>query len=100
MNSRENSSARPITAPRDPEVDTVESSRRSVTPSPDTVNLRDEDYPAVDQPLVAGSREARALHQNPPRRPDQLEAGGAGDAARPSKTGIMKPPLPPRGQMK
>ncbi|HYD85124.1 MAG TPA: hypothetical protein VEA63_13760, partial [Opitutus sp.] len=67
-----------------------------VMPSPDTVNIRDEDYPSEGKPLPAESPAAKALHEHPPQGHDQLEVGSAGDAARPSKTGIMKPTLPPR----
>ena len=86
--------------PRDRDVDTAESSRRDVMPSPDTVNMPDEDYPMTHKPLPAESDAARALHDRPPKGKDQLEVGSAGDAARPMKTGIMNPNLPPRGQMK
>lgn len=66
-------------------------------PSPDTVNIRDEDYPAAGKPLLPDSPEAEALHENRAPGKDQLEVGSAGDAARPTKTGIMNPTLPPRG---
>ena len=89
-----------IVVPRDSDVDTAESSRREVTPSPDTINIRDEEYPSDDKPLAAESPEARTLHERRPRAPDQLEVGSAGDAARPTKTGIMKTTLPPRSDMK
>ncbi len=89
-----------ITVPRDRDVDTAETSRREVMPSPDTINIRDEDYPASDQPLPSDSQHARALHAQPPGGRDQLRPGSAGDAARPSKTGIMNPSLPPRGNVR
>jgi hypothetical protein len=85
-----------IDVPRDADLDTPESSRRDVTPSPDTVNIRDEDYPSAGKPLLPGSPTARALQERPPAGDDQLRAGSAGDAARPSKTGIVNPSLPPR----
>ena len=69
-------------------------------PSPDTINIRDEDYPSANKPLPEDSLFAQKLHEHPPQGEDQLEVGSAGDAARPTKTGIMKPTLPPRGQMK
>lgn len=89
-----------ITVPRDPDVDTAADNSSEVMPSPDTVNIADEDYPSDDKPLLPESAAARKLHENPPKGSDQLEVGSAGDAARPSKTGIMNTTLPPRGQMR
>ena len=104
MNSQpaKQSSSRPKdpTVPRDRDVDTTENSRRDVMPSPDTVNMPDEDYPMTHKPLPAESEATRALHDRPPKGKDQLEVGSAGDAARPMKTGIRNPNLPPRAQMK
>lgn len=88
-----------IVVPRDPDVETAETSRSEVMPSPDTVNIRDEDYPAEGKPLQPESRAARVLHEHPPKGKDQLEVGSAGDAARPSKSGIMNTTLPPREQL-
>jgi hypothetical protein len=65
-------------------------------PSPDTTNARDEDYANAGKPLVADSREAKALHENPPRAKGELGVGTAGDAARPTKMGIHDKPIPPR----
>jgi hypothetical protein len=105
MNSNEKPvppSERKIAVPRDRDPDTAASSRRSITPSPDTVNIRDEDYPSAEteRPLPADSPVAAVLHEQPPHGRDQLQTGSAGDAARPSKTGVMRPTLPPRGQTK
>jgi hypothetical protein len=102
MNSTERNSAAPLSkieVPRDQDLASAASSRREVTPSPDTVNIRDEDYAGAetDKPLPADSPATQALHEQPPRGRDQLQPGSAGDAARPSKTGIMNPTLPPRG---
>lgn len=89
-----------ITVPRDRDLDAAETSRRELTPAPDTVNARDEDYASAQKSLPPGSGVAEALHARPPRGEDQLEVGSAGDAARPGKTGIVNPALPPRGQTK
>jgi hypothetical protein len=89
---------RKISVPRDPDVDSAERSREEVMPSPDTTNLRDEDYPPDDKPLPAESPAARQLHDHPPRARGELETGSGGDAARPGKTGIMNTTLPPRGE--
>jgi hypothetical protein len=94
-----NQSRKDIVVPRDPDVDT-DHGESEVMPSPDTVNIADEDYPSDDKPLLPESPAARKLHENPPQGTDQLEVGSAGDAARPSKTGIMNTTLPPRGQMR
>jgi hypothetical protein len=86
--------------PRDREVDGSPKHRTDRVPSAADVNPRDEDvYTDRDKPLVAGSRDARALHDHPPKGKDQLEVGSAGDAARPIKTGIGGKPIPPRGNM-
>lgn len=63
------------------------------------VNPRDEYYTDKDKPLVAGSRLAKALHKNPPTTKGELGVGTAGDAARPTKTGIHGKPIPPRGSL-
>ena len=102
MNSTPSDSSRSdknkISVPRDAKVDTAESSRREVMPSPDTVNMPDEGYAPGPKPLPSDSPLAAQLHEHPPQGEDQLEVGSAGDAARPSKTGIVNPTLPPRGQ--
>jgi hypothetical protein len=105
MNSPADSSERAprdqnITVPRDPDVDTTESSRRNVTPSPDNVNIKDEDYVSAAKPLSSDSPEVGILHSRTKEADDQLEVDSAGDAARPTKTGIMNPALPPRSEMK
>jgi hypothetical protein len=84
--------------PRDP--GRGEAGRRSTEPkSAADVNPRDEYYTDKDKPLVAGSKPARALHDNPPPAKGELGVGTAGDAARPTKTGIHGKPIPPRGAL-
>jgi hypothetical protein len=71
------------------------------TPSPQSAadsNIQDEDYTDREKPLVADSDAARALHDRPPRTKGGLGVGTAGDAARPTKTGIYGKPLPPRSR--
>jgi hypothetical protein len=89
--------ARQPEVPRDRDLDTAENSRRNLTPSPDTVNIRDEDYPSENKPLTPDHPSTEALHTRPPHGRDQLQTGSAGDAARPSKTGIAPTTLAPRG---
>ncbi len=100
MKPSHSTSKNKINVPRDADLDTTERSRRDVMPSPDTVNIRDEDYPSENKPLTGDSSAARALHQRPSPAHDQLRAGSAGDAAHPSRTGIMNPALPPRAKTK
>lgn len=69
-------------------------------PAPDRVNLRDEDYSDRNKPLVAGSREARALHDNPPPTKGELGVGTAGDAARATKGGVHDTTIPPRQSLR
>lgn len=87
------------TVPRDADIE----DSANPTPSPPSaadVNPRDEEiYTDREKPLVAGSREARLLHDNPPRTKGTLDVGTAGDAARPTKPGIHGKPLPPRGDV-
>ncbi|MEO6006331.1 MAG: hypothetical protein ABIZ04_24030 [Opitutus sp.] len=61
-----------IEVPRDPDVDTVQSSRRDVMPWPDTINMPDEDYPAANKPLPEKSPIAR---KHPLQGDNQLEVG-------------------------
>jgi hypothetical protein len=68
-------------------------------PSPDDVNAPDEYASGGDKPLPADSAAAAALHETPAHGQDQLRAGSAGDAARPSKEGITGKPIPPRGDL-
>lgn len=91
--------AKSITVPRDRDLDAPPRRRRESPPSAADVNPRDEDYTDREKPLVAGSREARLLHENPPRAKGELGVGTAGDAARPIKPGIHGKPLPPRGNL-
>lgn len=89
-----------LSVPRDRDVDAPPRRRSDSPPSAADMNPRDEDiYTDREKPLVAGSREARALHDNPPRAKGELGVGTAGDAARPIKPGIHGKPLPPRGNM-
>jgi hypothetical protein len=85
--------------PRDADTGTKSTRRKREPQSAADVNPRDEYYTDQDKPLVAGSKEARALHENPPPTKGELGVGTAGDAARPSKPGIHNKPIPPRGQM-
>jgi hypothetical protein len=98
--TEESKKPKAVTVPRDADVETAETSSRDVMPSPDTVNMPDEDYPMTHKPLPPDSALARKLHDDPPKGKDQLEVGSGGDAARPMKTGIRNPNLPPRSQMK
>lgn len=87
--------------PRDREVDRPASAGKpdALPPSPADHNQPDEEYTDQEKPLVAGSREARALQDRPPSAPGELGVGTAGDAARPTKTGIYGKPIPPRGSL-
>jgi hypothetical protein len=85
--------------PRDPDAGNRSRTRGDEPRSAADANIPDEDYTDQDKPLVAGSQEARALHDKPPRTKGELGVGTAGDAARPSKPGIHNKPIPPRGQM-
>jgi hypothetical protein len=85
--------------PRDADAGTKSFRRGRDPKSAADVNPRDEYYTDQDKPLVAGSKEARALHEKPPRTKGELGVGTAGDAARPIKPGIHNKPVPPRGQM-
>lgn len=85
--------------PRDQEVDRPAESDRQSPRSAADVNQPDEDYTDQDKPLVAGSAEAKALHDHPPKTKGTLGVGTAGDAARPAKPGIHNKPAPPRGKM-
>jgi hypothetical protein len=87
------------TVPRDRVLDGSPELRSDPTPAAVDRNIPEEDYTDRDKPLVAGSREARALHDRPPPTKGELDVGTAGDAARPSKGGIHGKPLPPRGQL-
>lgn len=73
--------------------------RKPPMPSPDAANAPDEIYTDRDKPLVSGSREAKALHNHPPRAKGELGVGTGGDAARPGKAGEHDKTLPPRGKM-
>jgi hypothetical protein len=87
---------KPIEVPRDAKVDTGKS---PVMPTHDPEAVLDEDYADREKPLVAGSDLAKALQDRPPKGKGQLGVGTAGDAARPSKTGIYGKPIPPRGKI-
>lgn len=87
-----------ITVPRDTDLDTSESSRRSRMPSTDEVNARDEDFATSDQPLRPGSRGERA-RRRPPDTRRQLDVGTGGDSGRAGREGITGKPIPPRGRM-
>jgi len=86
-----------ITVPRDPDVETSETSRAERMPSPNDVNALDEFASGGDKPLSSDSKAAADLHNNPRRAKGELGVGSAGDAARPSKEGITGKPIPPRG---
>lgn len=89
-----------VTVPRDRDLATPSRQRNDSPPSAADVNPRDEEiYTDREKPLVAGSREARLLHDHPPRTKGTLDVGTAGDAARPIKPGIHGKPLPPRGDV-
>ncbi len=88
-----------VTVPRDHHVDGSPGDKSERTPSPADTNMPDEDYNDGDKPLVAGSREARALHDRPPPAPGELGIGTAGDAARPIKPGLHTKGVPPRGKL-
>ena len=85
--------------PRDADVGGNSRRRGSSPGSGADANPRDEYYTEKDKPLVAGSRDARALHDRPPPTKGELGVGTAGDAARASKTGIHNKPVPPRGRL-
>lgn len=85
--------------PRDRELDRAPESNTDRPRAAADVNPPDEEYTDRDKPLVAGSKEARALQDRPPRTKGTLGVGTAGDAARPTKTGIHSKTLPPRGHM-
>ena len=87
------------TVPRDRDVDRPTQRNSDSPPAAADVNPPDENYTDQDKPLVAGSAEARALHDRPPKTKGTLGVGTAGDAARPTKPGIHNKPVPPRGQM-
>lgn len=87
------------TVPRDTVRADDERLRGKSPPSAADVNPPDEAFGDQDKPLVAGSREARALHDRPPKTKETLGVGTAGDAARPSKPGIHNKPIPPRGKL-
>lgn len=89
-----------IAVPRDRNVDGSPGHRSDSPPSAADVNPRDEEvYTDREKPLVAGSRAARKLHDDPPRTKGTLDVGTAGDAARPIKPGIHGKPLAPRGDV-
>lgn len=85
---------RDVQVPRDRKLD---DGSTPPTRSPDGPSMRDEDYTDRDKPLVGGSDLARRLHEHPPKGRGQLGVGTAGDAARPSSSGIYSKPIPPRG---
>jgi hypothetical protein len=85
--------------PRDADVDRAAGGQSDSPPAAADVNMPDEAYTDQDKPLVAGSREARKLHDQPPRTKGTLGVGTAGDAARPTKPGIHNKTVPPRGKM-
>ena len=85
--------------PRDRDTNTDFKRRAPDVTSAADANPRDEYYTDQDKPLIAGSKEARALHDRPPPTKGELGVGTAGDAARPTKPGIHNKPIPPRGQM-
>jgi hypothetical protein len=85
--------------PRDRDVDAAPTRDTDSPRAAADVNPPDEAYTDQDKPLVAGSREARALHDQPPRTKGTLGVGTAGDAARPTKPGIHNKTVPPRGSM-
>jgi hypothetical protein len=85
--------------PRDRDVGPESRRRSDDVPAAADANIADEDYRDQDKPLVAGSREARALHDRPPPTKGELGVGTAGDAARPAKPGVHNKPIPPRGRM-
>lgn len=88
------------TVPRDRILDGSPEHRSDAPASAADRNPRDEEvYTDREKPLIGGSREARLLHDHPPKGEGQLDVGTAGDAARPSKPGIHGKPLPPRGDM-
>lgn len=87
-----------IQVPRDRATDDKLAKKKM--PAPDRVNIRDEDYSARNKPLVAGSREARALHDNPPPPKGELGVGTAGDAARATKGGIHDTTVPARQSLR
>ena len=80
--------------PRDPDVGKADAGGREPKSAAD-VNPRDEYYTDLDKPLVAGSKPARVLHDNP----GKLGVGTAGDAARATKPGVHNKPIPPRGSL-
>src|SRR4051812_22500948 len=83
-------------APRDPDAG---KQSEDTPPSAEVTNPLDEDYADAGKPLIEGSPEARALHRRPPQARGELGVGTAGDAARPTKSGIHDKPIPPRGAM-
>jgi hypothetical protein len=87
----------PIEVPRDAKLD---AGTTPPTPPHDAEQWRDEDYTDREKPLIGDSDLAKIRHENPPKGKDQLGVGTAGDAARPSKTGIYGKPIPPRGRVR
>jgi hypothetical protein len=85
--------------PRDRQLDEASTRSSESPPAAADVNLPDEAYTDQDKPLVGDSREARALHDRPPRTKGTLGVGTAGDAARPTKPGLHNKTVPPRGGM-
>jgi hypothetical protein len=85
--------------PRDRELDQQPARNADSPPAAADVNMPDEGYSDQDKPLVADSREVGALHDRSARNKGTLGVGTAGDAARPTKTGIHSKTIPPRGQM-
>ena len=85
--------------PRDRDLDQPAQRDSDSPPAAADFNPPDENYTDQDKPLVAGSAEARALHDRPPKTKGTLGVGTAGDAARPTKPGIHSKPIPPRGGM-
>lgn len=84
--------------PREPPLDGEPGHHAPPTPSAADVNTPDEQYYDGDKPLVAGSDEARALHDRPPPAKGELGVGTAGDAARPSKLGLHDKGVAPRNR--
>ena len=101
-NDRSTTSRPEITVPREKPLDgetPPSRTRADDPPAAGSINPPEETYAEQEQSLAPDSPLVEALHRRGPTAKDQLDVGTAGDAARPTKTGITPTSIPPRGNM-